>query len=164
MFYQFFSYIKFLLKSQNQHGLHSPFVYNFVTKGLYIKVDKNNKLEHHSTFKNLPKKKKIILFKIINYFKINIIEFEINNTTKTLDKSHKKLYINNIDEFKKINFIDFNPSYFIIVDKIHHNKKSFETWQKIIENKEATVTIDLFYFGLIFFRKEQAKEHFIIRV
>ena len=29
------AYIKFLLKSTNQHGVHSPFVYNLVTKCFY---------------------------------------------------------------------------------------------------------------------------------
>lgn len=35
MFYQIKSYLKFLFKSTNQHGIHSPFVYDFVTKCLY---------------------------------------------------------------------------------------------------------------------------------
>ena len=29
------TYLKFLLKSSNQHDVHSPFVYNFITKCLY---------------------------------------------------------------------------------------------------------------------------------
>src|SRR5690554_2243502 len=29
------SYLQFLLKSTNQHGVHSPFVFNYLTKGLY---------------------------------------------------------------------------------------------------------------------------------
>ena len=35
MWYQITSYIKFLLKSKNQHGIHSPFVYNLITKCFY---------------------------------------------------------------------------------------------------------------------------------
>ena len=33
--YQILSYIKFLFKSTNQHGVHSPFVYQLVTKCFY---------------------------------------------------------------------------------------------------------------------------------
>jgi len=30
----FYAYIKFILRSKNQYGVHSPFVYDYVTKGL----------------------------------------------------------------------------------------------------------------------------------
>ncbi|MEO9077418.1 MAG: class I SAM-dependent methyltransferase, partial [Gelidibacter sp.] len=39
------SYIKFLLKSKNQHGVHSPFVYDLLTKCFY---DKTNYLEYEA--------------------------------------------------------------------------------------------------------------------
>lgn len=32
-------YLKFLLKSSNQHGVHSPFVYHLVTNCFYKKID-----------------------------------------------------------------------------------------------------------------------------
>ncbi len=35
MFFQIKSYFNFLLKSTNQHGVHSPFVFNLVTKCFY---------------------------------------------------------------------------------------------------------------------------------
>ena len=37
MWYQVFEYIKFIFNSNNQHGIHSPFVYDLVTKCLYDK-------------------------------------------------------------------------------------------------------------------------------
>lgn len=39
MYFQLKSYFNFLLKSQNQHGLHSPFVYDLVAKCFYDKND-----------------------------------------------------------------------------------------------------------------------------
>lgn len=38
MFYQIKQYLKFLIKSTNQHGVHSPFVYNLVTNCFYDKT------------------------------------------------------------------------------------------------------------------------------
>ncbi|MBL7882976.1 MAG: class I SAM-dependent methyltransferase, partial [Bacteroidia bacterium] len=38
-----------------------------------------------------------------------------------------------------------------------------EAWEEIKRHPKVTVTIDLFFIGLVFFRKEQAKQHFIIK-
>ena len=39
-----------------------------------------------------------------------------------------------------------------------------ETWHIIKQHPKVTVTIDIFHLGIVFFRKEQAKEHFTIRL
>lgn len=46
---------------------------------------------------------------------------------------------------------------------IHKDKKANSQWETIKGQKEITVSIDLFYCGILFFRKEQVKEHFKIR-
>ncbi|WP_162984974.1 O-methyltransferase [Mesonia aquimarina] len=51
----------------------------------------------------------------------------------------------------------------IIIEDIHWSKEINAAWEKIKKNKQVKVTVDTFYLGLIFFRKEQAKEHFKIR-
>jgi len=55
-----------------------------------------------------------------------------------------------------------NNSIFVFHD-IRWSKKMEESWKEIKQHPLVTVTIDLFFMGLVFFRKEQAKEHFIIR-
>jgi len=157
--YQFLSYLKFLWYSKNQHGVHSPFVYDFVTKGLYKKIT-NNQMIKIEEIHNLSSKKKKIFLKIANYFNVNQI---FTNSKKATEHSKQKwnlLFLNSLDSQELIP----NPNYFIVVNGIHKSEKALYNWKNSIENKEATVTIDLFYFGLIFFREEQEKEHFIIRV
>ena len=56
-----------------------------------------------------------------------------------------------------------NDSVFIF-DDIYWNKEMTEAWQEIVAHPKVTVSIDTFQWGLIFFRKEQLKEHFAIRI
>lgn len=52
----------------------------------------------------------------------------------------------------------------IIFDDIYWSKDMTVAWQKIIANEKVTVSIDTFHWGLVFFRKEQPKQHFVIRI
>lgn len=164
MLFRFFSRLKFILTSKNEHGVHSPFVFDFVTKGLYVKKYDLEKINTYTEFQKLSKKKKKILSKIVHYFKMSSIYFDKKTSIKTLDKKHKVLYINNINELLNFDYSKLNSSFFIIINDIYNNKETHQLWKEIIQKKEITVTIDLYFFGLIFFRKEQAKEHFKIRV
>ena len=51
-----------------------------------------------------------------------------------------------------------------IFDDIHWSKEMSATWEIIKTHPKVTVTIDTFQWGLVFFRKEQKKEHFVIRI
>ncbi len=52
----------------------------------------------------------------------------------------------------------------VIFDDIHWSRGMEEAWSAIIEQPKVSVTIDTFFQGFVFFRKEQRKEHFVIRV
>lgn len=51
-----------------------------------------------------------------------------------------------------------------IFDDIHWSSEMEEAWKTIKEHPKVKVTIDTFQWGFVFFRHEQEKEHFIIRV
>jgi predicted O-methyltransferase YrrM len=50
-----------------------------------------------------------------------------------------------------------------IFDDIHWSAEMEAAWESIKNHPKVTVTIDTFQWGLVFFRYEQKKEHFIIR-
>lgn len=50
-----------------------------------------------------------------------------------------------------------------VFDDIRWSKGMQEAWQEIIKEPKATVTIDLFSFGLVFFIPTQEKQHFVLR-
>jgi predicted O-methyltransferase YrrM len=51
-----------------------------------------------------------------------------------------------------------------IFDDIHWSPEMEAAWEIIKNHSKVTVTIDTFQWGLVFFRYEQEKEHFVIRI
>ena len=202
MFYRQRKYFQFLLKSSNQHGVHSPFVYQLITKCLYKKIDKdswktfqtsNNKLLKNKKIKNSHKKAKILL-KLIHYFKpknnleiANSLDLEVTALAMNFSYScvtaiaNTPLEISEVTLNRKFDCVYFhknqitlktfntclkaiNNNSFFIFNDIYENSETIKNWSSIKNHPKVKVSLDLFYFGVIFFRKEQAKEHFKIRI
>lgn len=51
----------------------------------------------------------------------------------------------------------------LIFEGIHRSKETERDWENIKSQKEVTLTLDLFYWGMVFFKKGRAKQHFVIR-
>jgi predicted O-methyltransferase YrrM len=51
----------------------------------------------------------------------------------------------------------------LIFDDIYWSKGMKEAWEEIKNHPQVTVTIDLFWIGLVYFKKGQEKEHFRIK-
>lgn len=52
----------------------------------------------------------------------------------------------------------------LIFDDIYWSKGMKEAWEEIKAHPDVTITVDLFWIGLVYFRKGQAKEHFKLKV
>ena len=257
------SYLNFIWNSKNEHGVHSPFVFDLVTKCFYdktkfseytvLKQYRNSLLANKNTievtdfgagsrvFKSnirqiaqiaqtagiSPKRAKL-LFRIVNYFQPeSILEIgtslglatsalSLGNTSselitlegcpntmavaeKMFQVSSFKLPSNNINfittEFSsylknfqlpassfQLIYFDGNHSqkatleYFELLlptitntsvwifDDIHWSAEMENAWEIIKKHPKVKVTIDTFQWGIVFFRAEQEKEHFVIRV
>ena len=159
------SYLSFLFSATNQHGVHSPFIYDYVTKCLYHK----HRLKLPITLK--------ILVKSIVYFKYgtvrllgedqvtkDIIQQHIPNISFT--ESNTEIVYGSISDLHSHNFeiSTLGNNSMLLVDGIHKNGSSLDSWKTLKEQEHVRVTVDLFYCGVVFFRKEQVKEHFKIRI
>ena len=162
-----FQYLKFWFRATNQHGIHSPFIYGFITKGLYIK------------HKYCRSKSLNIFFKCINYFKPNSIGFEKGNEflrNKVKDEfpllSFKepfdiKYYGPLVTESQILamaNYAKQQPKGIIYISDIRKNKTSKELWNKLLLADFVIVSVDMYFGGILFFHKTQAQEHFRIRI
>lgn len=50
-----------------------------------------------------------------------------------------------------------------VFDDIHWSQGMEEAWNEIVSNPKVTVSIDIFRFGVVFFRKECQKQDFVVR-
>ena len=261
------SYLTFIWNSKNQHGLHSPFVYDLVTKCFYDKkkyseykvLDEyiNSLLQNNNTievtdfgagsrvFKSntrainriaknagISRKRAQLLFRIVSYFQPKeILEIgtslglatsalslgnpnakitTLEGCPKTMEVAKNSFQVSSfkfstssikfvtteftsfLNNFKRetlnvkpqifdLIYFDGNHSkkatldYFELLlptitnesvwifDDIHWSKEMENTWKIIKNHPKVKVTIDTFQWGIIFFRTEQEKEHFVIR-
>jgi predicted O-methyltransferase YrrM len=51
----------------------------------------------------------------------------------------------------------------LVFDDINWSEEMKQAWRTIKNHPQVTLTVDIFAFGIVFFRKEQEKEHFTIR-
>jgi len=108
-------------------------------------------------------------------FKLGNIKIQVGEFKDTLPQIVKKnkfdlIYFDgNHQKGATINYFKqclptANKETVFIFDDIHWNKEMEQAWEYIKNHKKVTVSIDTFQWGIVFFRKEQPKEHFIIRV
>jgi predicted O-methyltransferase YrrM len=78
-----------------------------------------------------------------------------------IDGNHQ--YAPTVDYFKKI--LPHTDEYSILIfDDIHWSKGMEKAWNEIKQHSSVTLSIDLFFIGLIFFRKEfKVKQDLSIR-
>jgi predicted O-methyltransferase YrrM len=252
------AYLKFIWNSKNEHGVHSPFVFDLVTKCFYdkeikpeysiLKSYRTSLLENKTiievtdfgagsqVFKSnkrqvakmaqtagISPKRAELLFRIVNYFQPeSILEIgtslglatsalsignpkakitTLEGCPETINQCQlqlQKFTINNVEsittEFSsylkncQLSTINYQLIYFDgnhqkqatlnyfelllptitnesvwIFDDIHWSKGMDEAWEIIKNHPKVTVTIDTFQWGIVFFRVEQEKEHFVIR-
>lgn len=111
-------------------------------------------------------------FKKLSLNNINIDIGEFNQTLAPLTtKKFDMIYFDGnhnyeatIAYFESLLQTAHNETVFIL-DDIHWSKGMEAAWKTIKAHPKVTITIDTFYHGFVFFRKEhKEKEHFIIRV
>lgn len=64
--------------------------------------------------------------------------------------------------FNHLLSIAHNNTVFVF-DDIYWSKQMTEAWEEIKKNKRVTTTIDLYYLGIVFLKKELSKEHFVLK-
>jgi predicted O-methyltransferase YrrM len=113
-----------------------------------------------------------LLFKSANCKNIKTHLGNFNHTLepalKILDHVDMVFFDGNHQYQPTINYYEIclaksNETSIFIFDDIYWSPDMQKAWKEIINRPEVTVSIDLFEVGIVFFRKNQAKENFTLR-
>jgi len=250
-------FFQFLLQSKNQYGVHSPFVYDFLTKCLYAKMPKTHKnklrlfrkiflkseeiievvdkgrgsqqfnsscraVKDMARYSGMPWQQSKLINKIEDYFNVKTV-LELGTSVglgsiamaanqpstnvetveacpKTSSFARKQFqaldlenitvfnyefsfFLNNISDQKQYDLIyldghhdkkatleyfnllqkHIHPYSLIILDDIYWSKDMQEAWQTICRDETVIVSIDLYFWGIVFFNPNLSQQHYKIR-
>lgn len=171
----FFKYIRFLYQSKNEHSVHSPFVFDWVTQCLYDKRKKYFDYQYNlMKIKGFSQKELQLLYRIINYFGFTSFYLPQNSALGELLQDYfllkeyqTKADLLIVEEPQQLSFpflldLMHNDS-LLLIHRPYATADKEKKWKQIIENHSFIVTIDVFDFALVFIRREQQKQHFVIR-
>ena len=260
MLFQAFSYIQFLLRSGNAHGLHSPFVFGLYTRvihdvdtpeaayapvevrrqelrqspdsitvrdfgaGSHTGAGRQRRIRDIARTAAKPRQFGQLLFRLVRHFRprvvlelgtslglttaylasaapqAHVVTFEgCPQTAAVARQTFAQLHLTNIEQVEgnlddtlapalaalpgplDFAFFDGNHRYeptvryfeqclpyrtehsVFVLDDIHWSAEMDRAWRTIRQHPDVLLTIDLFYVGLVFFRRNQPKQHFTLR-
>ena len=167
--YKYFNYY-FKAANGKGHGVHSPFVFNFITDVL-------NSKELNEQAASTNKYRALVNGMIAFYKPSAVMELEAASSNQvhalkeidnaaTIGLFYLKQNKNAEDLTNYFNAAlkKLNTESILIFDGIHDSKELEASWETIKMNNEVKLTIDLYKLGIVFFRQEQLeKENFTIR-
>ncbi|NQY10044.1 MAG: class I SAM-dependent methyltransferase [Flavobacteriales bacterium] len=126
------------------------------------------------TMEGSPEKVRIAQknFEQLDLPNIEVIEGSFDDQLPTVLKNYPKLDFVFIDGNHRkdptIKYFDLianncHNDTIVVLDDIHWSDEMDDAWNQIIKRSDVTVSLDLFYFGIIFFKKELTKQNFTLR-
>ncbi len=154
LFLKFINYWVFA-SSGKGHGIHSPFVFDFVIHVLC--TYKNETVISNTDFPSFEKKHLLKYQKLIGRIHSYYADHDIRLSS---------LHLINDQQFSNSGkiFDNISEKNIHIFTGIRESENAEKTWVEIKKNEKVTCSIDLFFIGILFFKKDfKEKLDFLIR-
>lgn len=135
------------LSANSRHGVHSPFVYQLVDEVIY-----GTQKEEQEIPEILPTQPLKVQQMLCRVLQAHAPSGDFTN-----------VYVLDTPTAHADMLAQAKPDTLLIVLGIYDSTEQKNQWKRIQAHSAVSVTIDLFYVGLVYFREGQAKEDFKIR-
>lgn len=147
--------IRHFFVSNSRHGTHSPFVYDLASHVIYnvsrLKIDTVTvSSDFNPTYRSL-------LLAILTH--MDVKELGYLGQSDHAEALFTDLRSTSADKIKKA----VCQGKVIIVHEPFRTRKTKRIWQQLVQSADVVVSINLFHFGILMYRKEQRKENFQLR-
>jgi len=218
------SYLKYLFQRKSKYKVHSPFVFDFMTKVLYDNGSNRDydtmlrisRLLDGKKYPNFVRRKKArFLYRMVNYFEPQVVVSfgklsALNTTALALGNLLTKVYLDQSSDFLEtmvsmgvvnvnllrrdkpqeeqlerlnLDFVYFglndfgddnwnkleetlaqaNDETILVFEGIHHSSRIEDAWEAIKADEDVSLSIDIYSFGMVFFREGMEKQHFVLK-
>lgn len=176
------SYLRYRLKARHRRGfgVHSPFVFDFLN---FVIFEKNHyyAYEKISAFyqkNNAPFSEKYarLLFRLMNFSSAkNVVEIGENFFENALEISTQKNFSQNnfafisLEKLSEQMFSELEKTLsqnhenaIFVFNNIYFSKQTQAFWNSICKKNNVNLSLDLFQFGIVIFKNQLPKQHYII--
>jgi hypothetical protein len=157
----------FWRRANNRHGVHSPFIYAFLDKGLYRR-----------DLKALPPQKRLLLAAADHFGSQKAVACDprgglaewLKSTRLGMqwDEHPTDLFICDAPGEGLLAFLDtpelWKNDTVVFVGDLRTNPENHEYWERATRHPAVRIILETYPAGLLFFRVQQASQHFRIRI
>ncbi len=186
--HDFLEYRKFRRQAKTQHGVHSPFVFEFTRKVLLSDLVISNFAVDRILPLNqivLPEYEKQLFYRILKYYKcdkvLSFIENADHKVEKFIGTQTAGTELQPLDYQADCIFIfvrnphawnslfqmyrnTLNPNSVVVIMHNHKGELHNEEWETLTARQDVPLSIDVFNMGLLFFKTEfKEKQHFLLK-
>lgn len=172
-------FLRHLLLANTRHGTHSPFVYALLENVIYapqLRLKQSSRIERIAM--SMMHERRPLSVLLAGSFSNAFVKGLKAAFPTTRVETNPLVTVGRSDSFdlifcQKMERYDeqlyvrltelLSKRSALIIAPLYHTPESISLWRKWVANRQATVTVDMFRAGMVFFHSGQHKEHFMIR-